>query len=242
MIKNRLLLIMLFTILLLQFPGSGQAQMIKEVHQNRNDYFLDITTILQYTSNKDYLARGEELLGSFAGVWESGYFKPHHRDKIYEVSNAMLSKSMRSYPHFYDFISNLTTFVEKGLDDNSLELWLTELDTLGTLRSSGPMAEFLEYTVNLFGNSILYETRSRAWYFRNGTFTFAYDSLLYLDFPELDLICSTGRDSTVITQTSGKYYPSNELFSGRNGSVSWLRAGFDEDEVYASLQKFDIDL
>jgi len=242
MIINRLLLIMLFTILLLQFPGSSQAQMIKEVHQNRNDYFLDITTILQYTSNKEYLARGEELLGNFAGVWESGYFKPHHRDKIYEVSNAMLSKSMRSYPHFYDFVRNLTTFVEKGMDDNSLELWLTELDTMSTLRSSRPMAEFLEYTVNLFANSMLYETRSRAWYFRNGNFTFAYDSLLYLDFPELDLICSTGRDSTVIRQASGKYYPSNELFFGRNGRVSWFRAGFDEDEVYASLKQFDIDL
>ncbi|MCK4569384.1 MAG: hypothetical protein KAT76_03785 [Bacteroidales bacterium] len=235
------MLFILFPVLLLQFPGSSHAQMIREVHKNKNDYLLDITAILQYTSNKDYLASGEELLGSFAGVWESGYFKPHHREKIYELSNTMLNKSMRSYPNFFDFIGILTSFVEKGLDDNSLELWLSELDTLGTQRSSRPMADFLEYTKNLLGNSMLYETRSRAWYFRNGNISFAYDSLLYLDFPELDLICSTGRDSTVILQTSGKYYLSTEFFYGRDGKISWRRAGFKEDDVFANLKTFNVD-
>jgi len=216
--------------------------MIKEVHNNKNDYFLDITTILQYTSNKDYLAEGEALLENFIGTWESSYFKPHHRDKIYEISNTMLRKGMRSYPHFYDFVSCMILVARAGQEDESLELWLTELDTIGTQRTSRGMAEFLVYTRNLFENSILYETRSRAWYFRNASFSFAYDSLLYIDFPELDLFCSTGKDSTVVKKTSGKYYPSKEYFTGRNGRISWLRAGFDEDEIYADLKTFEVDV
>ncbi len=63
-------------ILLLVLPMINQAQMIKEVHDNKNDFYLDITSILQYTSNKDYLAKGEALLENFAGSWESSYLSP----------------------------------------------------------------------------------------------------------------------------------------------------------------------
>ncbi len=118
----------------------------------------------------------------------------------------------------------------------------SELDTLGTQRTSKSMSEFLEYTRKLFESSMLYETRSRAWYFRNASFSFGYDSLLFLDFPELDLICSTGKDSTVIEQTSGKFYLSKENFIGRNGRVNWSRAGFNEDEVYAEVRTFEVDV
>jgi len=229
-------------LILLGVSGQLQAQMIREVHQNRNDYFLDITTILQYTSNKDYLASGEALLEEFAGVWESGYFKEHHRSKVYEISNAMLSKGMRSYPHFYDFVNCMVHFVRTKQSDESFETWLVELDTLGAARSSRPMADFLEYSLLLFEENSLYETRSRAWYFRNGNFSFSYDSLLFIEFPELDLVCSTGKDSSIIEGTSGKYYISRELFAGRNGKVSWHRAGFDEDEVYAEISAYMVDL
>ncbi len=239
---NKALHIFVIQCLLLILPLFTQAQMIKEVHNNKNDYFLDITTILQYTSNKEYLARGEALLGNFAGVWESGYFKPHHRDKIYEISNAMLGKSMRSYPHFYDFVNCLTLFVRTGQEDESLEVWLTELDTLSTTRSSKPVADFLEYTSSLFEKSMLFETRSRAWYFRNGSFSFGFDSLLYIDFPEMDLICSTGRDSSLIENTKGKYYIRKEYFMGSDGRISWRRAGFDEDSVYADINTYEVDV
>jgi hypothetical protein len=241
MIKHRLSYILLFSILLLIFSEGSHAQMIKEFHRNKNDYFLDLTAVLQGTSNKEYLAKGETLLENFAGVWESGYFKPHHREKIYDVSESMLNKTMRAYPHFYEFASCLLLFVEKKFNNNDLELWLTELDTLQSQRSSKAMSDFLEYTLNLFENSMLYETRSRAWYFRDGRFSFGYDTLLYLGFTELDLICSTGRDSMEIKKTNGRYYPSISLWSGNKGIITWRRAGFDEDSVYAELSDYQID-
>lgn len=229
-------------LLLILISQGGFAQMIREVHHNRNDYFADISAILQYTSNKEYLAGGEALLETFSGLWESGYYKDHHREKIYEISDMMLNKAMRSYPHFYDFVKCLVLFAGDRQKAGSLELWLTEADTLGKQRSSAPLADFLEYTRHLFEENVLYETRSRSWYFRNGEFSFAYDSLLYLDFPVLDLICSTGRDSMVVVNTSGRYYPSNQYFAGKNGRISWLRAGFDEDMVFADLQRYLVDV
>jgi len=232
----------IFFLLLVAAPMINYAQMIKEVRSNRNDYFLDVTTILQYTNNKDYLAEGEALLERFAPVWESTLLKAHHRDKIYEITNSMLKKGMRSYPHFYDFLNSLVLIAHARQEDESMELWLSEVDTLGTQRSSKPMADFLEYTRNLYENSMLFETRSRAWYFRKGKFTFGYDSLLYLDFPELDLICSTGKDSTVIEATSGRYYLRNEFFFGKKGKITWIRAGFDENDVYADINKYEVDL
>lgn len=229
-------------IFLLSISVSSQAQMIREVHTNRNDYLLDVTAILEYSKNKDYLAKGEELLEEFTGLWESGYFQDHHREKIYSISNRMLNKSMRSYPHFYDFFHILTDFYRLGLNDNDLELWLMQYDTLGVDRSSRPMTQFLDYTRNLFDNSMLFETRSRAWYFRNGGFHFDQDTALFLYFEKTNLVCSTGRDSMEIKETRGKYYIEGELWEGKMGTISWLRAGYSEDSVYAELKKYRADL
>lgn len=216
--------------------------MIKEFHATKNDYFLDITAVLQNTSNKDYLEKGEVLLEEFAGVWESGYFKSHQREKVYEVSNLMLKKTMRAYPHYYEFVTCLVKFVRHQQDAESFELWLSEIDTLSKQRSSRALADFLEYTVNLFDHSILYGSRSREWYFRNGDFSFAYDTTLYLNFEKLDLICSTGRDSMVVIDTKGRFYPAAEYWIGEKGRITWRRAGFDEDKVYADLKDYAVDV
>ncbi|MEN8225136.1 MAG: hypothetical protein ABFS05_07215, partial [Bacteroidota bacterium] len=242
MIRKNIALILLCSLFLLILSESGSAQMIKEFQRTRNDYFADITNVLEYSTNKTYLDKGEELLEKFGAYWESGYFKAHHREKIYDVSNTMLAKTMRSYPHFYDFISILSMFVENGVDANSLKIWLTELDTLGKRRSSKEMVDFLEFSANLLGNSMLYETRSRAWYYRNGDFVMEYDSAIYLYFEETDLICSTGKDSMEIINTKGKYYLHHEMWLGQHGKICWRRAGFHEDSVYAELSLYNADL
>ena len=48
------------------------GQMIKEFHRSRDEYLLDITTVLEYSSNRSYVKQGEELLEAFSGYWESG--------------------------------------------------------------------------------------------------------------------------------------------------------------------------
>lgn len=231
-----------FLAIALSLPVDADAQMIKSFHNNKSDYFLDATQVLEYTSNKKYLAKGEELLESFGGVWESGYFKPHHREKIYKVSNLMLARTMRSYPHFYDFYSILVLCVENKLDDNSLDLWLSELDTIGRQKLSSGIPDFLEFSRRLFEHNILYETRSRSWYFRNGGFVFDYDSAFLITFEQTDLVCSTRRDSMELKQTSGRYSLHEQLWNGQGGRISWHRAGYHEDSVYASLDHYHVDL
>jgi len=202
------------------FMPDANAQMIKEVHHNREDFFLDITAILQYTSNKSYLAEGATLLEAFAPAWESSYFGPHQREKIYSISDAMLHMSMRSYPHFYEFVSCLSLFAQKRHDSRSFNHWLTQADTLARQSSFRQTADFITYSLKLLSSGMLYESRSRAWYFRNGEPAFGIDSLLYVGFDELDLICSTNRDSTEILKTRGKYYPLTEHWYGSGGRIT----------------------
>ena len=242
MIKKNLFLTLILSVIFMMINENVHAQMIKEFQSTKDDYFLDITTVLQYSSNKKYLDQGEELLETFEGYWNSGYFKPKHREKIYDVSNTMLNKTMRSYPHFYDFISILEKSVERKMDGESLYLWLCELDTLGKRKVTTDITEFLETSYNLFENDMLYETRSRAWYFRNGDFRIEYDTAIYLYFDETDLICSTGKDSMEIIETRGKYYIHHEIWDGKMGKISWRRAGFHEDSVYALLSLYKVDL
>jgi len=242
MIKKNLFLSLILSVILTMIGEQVHSQMIKEFQRTREEYLVDITTVLEYSSNKKYVDKGEELLERFEAYWKSGFFKPNHREKIYDISNTMLSKTMRSYPHFYNFISILTLSVERKLDKESLYRWLCELDTLGKRKVTTDMIEFIETSYNLFENDRLFETRSRSWYFRNGDFTIEYDSAIFLYFENTDLICSTGKDSMEIVGTRGKYYIHHEIWDGKMGKISWRRAGFHEDSVYALLSLYKVDL
>ena len=242
MTKKTLILALAGSMVLLLAAGISRAQMIKEFHRNKNDYIMDITAVMEYSNNRSNVKQGKDLLIAFAEYWESGYFKPQIRDEVYNVSNSMLAKAMRSYPHFYHFIAILNMSVERKLDERSLLLWLNELDSLGQHRSVTDLPDFLEYSYNLFKNKMLLETRSRAWYYRNGDFTVGFDSSIFLNFTKVDLICSTGKDSVEILNTIGKYYVHKQIWVGDEGKISWRRAGFHEDSVYAMLSHYHIDL
>jgi hypothetical protein len=56
------------------------------------------------------------------------------------------------------------------------------------------------------------------------------------------LSCYANEDSTYIYNTKGIYYPTLSKWVGSGGKVLWKRAGFDENTVYAELDKYVINV
>ena len=56
------------------------------------------------------------------------------------------------------------------------------------------------------------------------------------------LICFSKRDSSIIEGTSGYYYPLRSLWVGQQGLMTWERAGFSKDSVFAWINNYSINL
>ena len=59
---------------------------------------------------------------------------------------------------------------------------------------------------------------------------------------EFDLKCFAHDDSSVIKNTKGIYFPIDHKWKGKGGKISWARAGFDEDLVYAVINNYNMTL
>ena len=58
----------------------------------------------------------------------------------------------------------------------------------------------------------------------------------------MDLLATNDKDSLLVKNTAGVFYPSTLIFHGKNGTVDWSRVGLDPDEVYAEIPLFTITL
>jgi len=58
----------------------------------------------------------------------------------------------------------------------------------------------------------------------------------------MNLVCFANKDSTSIIDTKGVFYPLKSIWKGKNGRISWSRAGFEEDDVHAFLERYEIFL
>ncbi len=55
------------------------------------------------------------------------------------------------------------------------------------------------------------------------------------------LTCYSQKDSTEIYNASGAYYPELQIFKGKKGIVTWEKAGYAKDEVFATLTDYTIN-
>ncbi|MDP4272967.1 MAG: hypothetical protein Q8907_01685, partial [Bacteroidota bacterium] len=56
------------------------------------------------------------------------------------------------------------------------------------------------------------------------------------------LTCKVFKDSIIISNTNGIYYPMENIWTGNKGKVSWERAGMNPANVYAEFNRYQIDL
>ncbi|MBE9491592.1 MAG: hypothetical protein IMY70_01795, partial [Bacteroidetes bacterium] len=235
------LAILTLSVLLLS-PAYLYSQSIKKFTRNIEDYLSELSTILLNTNNKTYYEKGQVVIDNFSAYLLSGYFDKQTRAKIYEISDIMLAKRMRAYPHFYEYINCLTFLGEKRLSKESLNAWFIHLKNLSEDTRSKKLASFISYTLTFLQEKAFFKKGNRSWHYQKGKFDFIYDTAFIIRFKKLDLICTTGKDSTEIQNTSGILNPERMFWMGEGGRIFWKRVGLDEKEVYADLRDYKINI
>jgi hypothetical protein len=197
----------------------------------------------------DFLMQAREkegknyMLKDFIYDWYGGKFTEDQRKQVYEVTNLMLEKKKRPFPDFYNYLYTIQQFVNsKYQTPESFTTWHETLKKLLSKRNKKIFNDYLEFSSNLFYENLIYKSPNVQWASSNNNYKFDYDSLPKLVFEALDLKCYSKGDSSVIYNTSGTYYPTENKWIGKGGKITWQRAGYSPDSVWAELDEYQISV
>lgn len=232
--------IILFTLVFLNIfciSQSAFSQTIKNFTTDPQKFVEEMQKFLEETDKKE----AGKIMDEFIPLWTGGKFSPQQQDGIYKTSNAMLRKRMKAFPDFKNYILALTSFAKSTQSQSSFTSWQSGLEKL-LLMPSRFFANYMITCNNLFRDNSLYQSPSTNWHSDNSSYSFEFDSLPKIVFPALNLVCSSKGDSSIIFETKGFLYPTQQKFYGQGGKVNWVRAGWDANVIHANLDTYVIDV
>ena len=207
---------------------SDSVKFIKEL----NEFFIDNSA-----NKKD----AEEYMVAFGKFWKSPDFESKYRQAVYKTCNAMLQRKLKPYPNFINYLNAVSNCIITKQDQSVFNNWQTCIDKIFASKNLKSFTNFLEMSENIFSNNIFYKSPTYSYRSLQNNFTFEFDSLPKVIFPDFTLVGSSPRgDSIMIEKISGIYYPTWGKFIGKGGKVSWSRTGVGSD-VYADLKRVSID-
>jgi hypothetical protein len=221
----------------------ASGQNFKEFSQESAVFFKQLNIFFEKVNRKEDQKVCEEMMAQVTNAWNSGLFTKEDKQNIIYVCNQMLKRRLKPYPDFYHYLSSNLSMVLMDHTAESYQAWLTSVDNLvNDKRSTKPIRTYLEMSHTLLEENILYKSRATSWRSTTSDFKFGYDTVPYVRFDSLSLVCRAYEDSSVIYNTIGVFYPIENRWMGKKGKVDWKRAGYDDETVYALLDQYEIYL
>jgi hypothetical protein len=193
-------------------------------------FLQEVTEFLVAANKKE----GREFIeGTFAPAWNGNYFTRAQQEKVVEVANFMQKKRFEAFPYFRDYLDAVARFPIGGRAPAEFDAWMRSMDKVVAGGRKQAVGAYIATCVGLFQDNTIFSSASTTWRSGSSSFTFDYDSVPKIIFSKGDIICHSKGDSAVIRQTEGTYYPSQELWKGKGGRVTWERAGLKATSTYA---------
>lgn len=181
----------------------------------------------------------EVILLQFEEFWNSAFLSNDAQEAFIEVSNSMLKKKMRPYPHFKSYLEAYNAFINGPLSEQ-LDTWSKvihyHIENDGTTFQN----KMNSYT-HLFVDNLLSNVANSRWKAEGVPEKLGVDKEPFVEFKSIDLIGSSKHDSLVIANTSGYFFPSSGKWQGRDGEIYWDRAGIGE-RAKAVLSTYSVDI
>jgi hypothetical protein len=238
---KRTAVIFLFTIIV--FTGTCYSQALKEFSQESEKFMAELQNLFSKVSIKEQKEQCEEMMVKFTDFWNTGFFTKEVKSNIHSLCNQMLKRRMKAYPEFYEYLSCMNGLMEYDHSVESYYAWHKSVDILiNDKRSTRPFTTFLSTSYLLIFDNVMYRSKAAEWISSTRYYMFGFDSVPVVRFRDINLKCYANDDSTIIYSTSGNFYPLNLKWYGQKGKINWLRAGIEEQEVYALLENYEIYL
>ncbi len=187
---------------------------------------------------KDRQKEAKDILDTFELMWTTR-MDPANQQVFLEEANKMVKKKHRPIPHFQSFIHTYNVFIQSQYADEA-DTWKKILDYhIG--QSSTFFQDKMSLYARFFQGNILNQGDNVKWVAMSDPEKMGFAEEPFFEFKNIDLMGFSAKDSLTVKGMSGRYYPDKLQFKANGGTITWERAGLD-DNVKAVLKTYDIDL
>ena len=218
-------------------PSSAEAQRTSHFTGDSTKFIGELNGLLFGLSDNDRKLV-QPIMTGFVQKWNQETFDPSKKKFIYFLCNEMLKKKVRVFPDFFKYIQALNIYVDSHQPENVFTSWSDVLKKLIAEKNSRYYIIYLETTMDLFDDGLIFKSASTRWKVSPPVFTLGYDSVPVVLFGKSDLVCCVNKDSMVINGTRGFFYPLSGRWTGSEGRVDWSKVGLAANEVYAELENY----
>jgi hypothetical protein len=182
-------------------------------------------------------------MNSFYTRWDSAGFSRENMAKIIEITGKLATRNMRTSPHLIDFFKTLTDFCDMKRSPDFLNIWLTGLTKIVLKQefSNDNLDRFFKNTGSMIRENIIFDAGGPKWKIKGNNIQFKYDTAFKIIVNDVTLCCISQKDSTEIYKVSGIYYPELTEFRGLKGIVTWEKAGYSREDVFAEINNYKIN-
>ncbi|MGM0408938.1 MAG: hypothetical protein ACQERU_13230, partial [Bacteroidota bacterium] len=194
--------------------------------------------------NRNLSEQEEDSLKVFVEKWNAGQFSYDLKTSFIDHCNFMLENKARRNPHFTKFFDLVMTFHASENEMKKYEDWEKGLVYIFENEET-PLRAVITYfnnTKSLILENRIYGTYSTSWFVTNKEYKIKIDEGVKFIFNQTGLYCKIKSDSLNINHTEGEFLPVKNRWIGKGGIVTWERAGYNKDEVFAELNNYTIDL
>jgi len=204
-------------------------------------FIEELTTQFRNVGDAD-AAEAKLVLSTFTYQWTSNLLPYTQKKQAQSICIALNEHKLQVAPYYVLYFKILSSLVKQSAAPGTFDLLHKSVNyCLQSKTSSRTLLKYLTQTELLLRSNAFMQTNTEAWYVRNGTYKFAFDSVPYFVFSGGSLACVVRNDSACIFDTKGSYYPLTQNWIGKGGKVYWERTGLGRDVVYAKLADYKID-
>ena len=230
--------LLLLFIALLHTPGMAQRN---EVFSGDPATYMEELSAFMTNLPEQY----KDVQESFVNAWEKdSLFDETERQNIITISQLLIKRKARPYPHFYKLMQCMLAFEEYNQNPQNYTNWVNGFINLLEKRKTKTLEfdNLLGVTNVLLRKNYLYESGSTTWKATSPVYRIETEDEFTVVFDKTDLVCYSKRDSMHLFETRGVLYPIENIWKGETGLVTWERGGYSRHDVFARLASYQIDL
>lgn len=235
----RRILLIVYLCFGLQYAIHGQV--FKQFSGKISEFIPELRLFYQKTidQKKDVSV----TLQQFAVLWDSAKLSEEQKSRILSVASYLIDRKIRPYPEFYTFLQANCSFFRLNHSMDSYDEWLQGL--VAACEQRRPISAFMKIwqnTLLLLEEHTIYKSSAIRWKASDTLFSFRSADPIQACFKKIDLYCYANLDSAIIYSTTGTYNLLTSQWTGKGGLVTWEKAGYSRDSVYAQLAEYTIDM
>lgn len=230
------------------FAGSAWSQSYPTDREKFVKTFQSLTNDYLSKDQKDFIKDELEV-----SLLEGTSFPDKYFQQMVATCNLMESKHLKPYPEIYNYVYSLHSFIKNKQPESSYAAWHSSVDKLLDARNIKKFADFIELSAGFFSQNMIAESSNSQWYYY-GSYVFEFTDRPFMRLTNGRLVCGVPNkdkkhkddprflDSIVVYNTSGVYDPVLKKWDGEGGKINWKKVGLPENETFAELKKFDVNM